>query len=490
MASAAPPKPTGDGKLTIQILDVGQGDGIYIEFPNGKNMLVDLGSLMPTKAWKVVRPDLWTYFATHTRFKNKGATLDYLVVTHADFDHYSLIPQFVAQFTPTIRYVLHAGVPADYKNEAFRKLLNGWTKADADRAKATATTTTGPSAMDTSTSTAPTGPVMLKPPPVPIFPLAGTAEMARVLGLKAMSSGNQNDLCGGVGVLVLAINTKGISKKADSWQTNTASVVLQLRFGEENVILAGDATTDTEAAILNALGPKVGILKSTVLKVAHHGSARTSSRPAWIKAVAPEYVVVSSDRNGTSSASGTSGFRLPQELCLDIIRQNTKLRPAVSHPYVSAYDPNDYDGYVNPDVKGATAGLAVDLSKKTLRTGGGTATTTATTPTPTTPTTTTTTTTPQPSARPATTLILPAFPAATTAPAPAPPRPPRQWYQATTTEGIFTTLAVMDAKSPDDVSDADQGVQYQIKITAEGAVSIDATTDLAKLIALSNPATT
>src|SRR5689334_13123957 len=85
--------------LVIQFLDVGQGDGIYIEFPaeigkHSVNMLVDLGS---TKNRDVVRPDIIKYFKMNTRFGLPNQTLDYLILTHGDIDHYNLVPYFLNQ---------------------------------------------------------------------------------------------------------------------------------------------------------------------------------------------------------------------------------------------------------------------------------------------------------------------------------------------------------------------------------------------------------
>jgi competence protein ComEC len=65
--------------LAVYFLNVGQGDSIYIEFPDGENMLVDGGTDFPTNMGKfVVRPFL----------QNRGVDeLSVVVATHADRDH-------------------------------------------------------------------------------------------------------------------------------------------------------------------------------------------------------------------------------------------------------------------------------------------------------------------------------------------------------------------------------------------------------------------
>lgn len=62
-------------ELKVHFLDVGQGDSILIQAPNGKNMLVDGGDKSPSN--KVV-----------SFLKSKGVKkLDYVVATHPDADH-------------------------------------------------------------------------------------------------------------------------------------------------------------------------------------------------------------------------------------------------------------------------------------------------------------------------------------------------------------------------------------------------------------------
>ena len=69
---------------------------------------------------------------------------------------------------------------------------------------------------------------------------------------------------------------------------NENSVVLQVACGEVDLLLTGDATTDSEADMQAA-----GVLNGVdVLKVGHHGS-NTSTSDAFLTAVAPEDAVIS-----------------------------------------------------------------------------------------------------------------------------------------------------------------------------------------------------
>ncbi len=68
---------------------------------------------------------------------------------------------------------------------------------------------------------------------------------------------------------------------------NANSVVGRLTYGKVSILLTGDAEAPTEARLV-----KGGGLKSTVLKVCHHGS-RYSSTPAFLAAVKPKIAVIS-----------------------------------------------------------------------------------------------------------------------------------------------------------------------------------------------------
>jgi competence protein ComEC len=69
--------------------------------------------------------------------------------------------------------------------------------------------------------------------------------------------------------------------------TNNDSLVLHAAYGATSILLEGDAEKPVENAMLAESG-----LESTVLKVGHHGSL-TSTRPAFLARVAPQWAVIS-----------------------------------------------------------------------------------------------------------------------------------------------------------------------------------------------------
>jgi competence protein ComEC len=70
-----------DGKFSIVIIDIGQGDGILLKFPNGKTALIDAGNATPTfdNGERVIAPLLRRLSITE---------IDYGFVSHVDSDHY------------------------------------------------------------------------------------------------------------------------------------------------------------------------------------------------------------------------------------------------------------------------------------------------------------------------------------------------------------------------------------------------------------------
>lgn len=68
-------------ELTVSILDIGQGESIFVEFPNGKTMIMDGGGFYKNNLDTgkiVIAPFLWSQGIDH---------IDYMVATHSDNDH-------------------------------------------------------------------------------------------------------------------------------------------------------------------------------------------------------------------------------------------------------------------------------------------------------------------------------------------------------------------------------------------------------------------
>ena len=309
--------------LIIDFLDVGQGDGIFIQFPDstqysnsgfpldGTTMMVDLGSL---KNRTVTTKDILDYFRNHTRFGvSEGQTLDWLILTHGDADHYNRVKHFYDAFKPKITNLLFSGRKSDYgSNNLIDYLVN-------QHKKKKYTPINIVSAPDWY--------------PAYIF--------------------NSDSAPGGVETFISAMNILPFGD--DGHTKNANSIVTHLVYGGNQIILSGDATRETEAAILSTADwyadnqeDAPDLVECTLLKVGHHGSTRTSILPAWAEGTNPLFLVVSSDRHGVMDfdQDETTGYRLPTELCFSIFRENANLANTdIEHSYVSSYDRGDYEAF-------------------------------------------------------------------------------------------------------------------------------------------------
>ena len=212
----------GRGVLTVAFLDVGQGDAIYIESPNGNQVLIDAGPGRPVlRALGEVMP-----------FYDRS--IDLVIATHPDADHIGGFPEVLERFA--VGAVMEPGVSS-----------------------ATAIYRTFRAAVAAE----------------------GAEAMAARRGMKII-------LARGTVLEILFPD-----RDTTGWETNTASIVARLIYGESEFLLTGDSPIQIEKYLLELDGRR---LRSRVLKVGHHGS-KTSSDPVFLAAVAPVYAVISAGRN-------------------------------------------------------------------------------------------------------------------------------------------------------------------------------------------------
>jgi competence protein ComEC len=105
----------------------------------------------------------------------------------------------------------------------------------------------------------------------------------------------------------------------EGMETNTASIVSRLVYGENEFILTGDSPKNIEEYIvslekLECQSPPAacGILKGDVLKAGHHGS-KTSTSEIFLSAVSPEYTVISAGKDNR--------YGHPHKEVLDILNE-------------------------------------------------------------------------------------------------------------------------------------------------------------------------
>lgn len=217
-----------DGRLHVVFLDVGQGDAIFIETPAGRQVLVDGGPSEPV---------LLSQLGRQMPFWDR--TLDVMVLTHPDLDHVTgLIPVLERYQVDT---VIHRQIEMD--SEPYDYWL-GLVEAE------------------------------------------GAAVYRGEAGLHlALDQG-----------LEMTVLYPGAAL-ADLHEenANNYSIVARLTYGAVSVLLTGDIEAEVERQLVGA--HRVGAirespLRSTVLKVAHHGSC-TSTTEEFLEMVDPEIAVIS-----------------------------------------------------------------------------------------------------------------------------------------------------------------------------------------------------
>ena len=72
-------------------------------------------------------------------------------------------------------------------------------------------------------------------------------------------------------------------------ETNSASIIMRIRYGETSFLLSGDLPKNIEDYAVTVHGDQ---LEAQVLKLGHHGS-RTSSSETWLRTVKPGVAIIS-----------------------------------------------------------------------------------------------------------------------------------------------------------------------------------------------------
>lgn len=207
------------GVLTVSFLDIGQGDSIYIEAPNGRQMIVDGG---PNESLMSALPDVLVF---------GDKTIDVLVVTNPDADHYSGFIPLIESFE--IGAIVESGTSSDTTlYDSFQQLI---TEKEIDHVEAYS-------------------------------------------GQKIILDEERN-----VYLEILFPNTD-----VSSWDSNDGSIVSKLVYGNTSVLLMGDSTKLAEGIVVS----RNDLSGVDILKAGHHGS-KTSTGLPLLEESKPSVVVIS-----------------------------------------------------------------------------------------------------------------------------------------------------------------------------------------------------
>lgn len=216
--------PTASNVLTVTFLDVGQGDAVLVETPDGVQLLIDGG------------PDGTVLRRLSSELPWFDTSLDIILGTHPDKDHIG-------------------GLVDVLKRYKVNKIIT--------------TENTG------ETMVASTFQKGLLHEGVPV-------EMAR--------AGQVYQLGASTTLTIFAPANNPVML-----ESNTASIVARLSYGDIDFMLTGDAPSSIEEYLVKTYGE---LLSSEVLKLGHHGS-KTSSSEVFLDTVTPRYAVVSAGKDNS-----------------------------------------------------------------------------------------------------------------------------------------------------------------------------------------------
>jgi len=216
--------------LILTFIDVGHGDSILIEFPEGRRMLVDGGGLYGDRldiGKNVIAPFLW---------KKKIRRIDYLVLTHPDPDHLKGLNFVASNFS--IGQFWESGLRGS--SEFYSRL----------------------------------------------------EETLSIKKIRRFSWNEQSppQIVSGVQISFLNPSARKLSQRENQNPSlpNNHSLVMKLRFKNISILLTGDIEQEAEYRMMRAGIP----LKADLIKIPHHGSNSSSTLP-FIERVKPVYGVVS-----------------------------------------------------------------------------------------------------------------------------------------------------------------------------------------------------
>lgn len=233
-----------DGKLELVAVDVGQGDCIFIKFPDGKTMVMDAGTAF------IPAVSMANHYKRLVAVLNDYCIqqIDYLFITHCDYDHvryledllrdYEIkniyIPKAEDDITNTYEDVIKA-VSKEYYND------NGVQKKSAIRYN------------------------------IGDYQIAGNGWRMRCY-------------------TYLSKDYPYVGSKTDSRTVNAISPICLLEYAGKSIVLTGDSNEINEDYLV-----KRGVfdgLDADILKVAHHGS-KTSTTNEFLTSVKCEYAIIS-----------------------------------------------------------------------------------------------------------------------------------------------------------------------------------------------------
>ncbi len=278
--------PIDGPKLEITVVNVGQGDGIFINFPDGKTMVMDMGTAGGVdNAYGNMQQAL---------AKANVTKLNYVFVTHTDSDHISSMAKLIGDYEVES---FHFPKAADDTTATWNKVVKAareetYTDENGNTAKAKINLNVG------------------------CFEIKGDG-----WDMQCHSFAEED--------------YPDVKKGSDAYTKNKVSPICVLTYGGRQIVLTGDSNEENEPYILQK-----GCLDNVdadVLKVAHHGAA-TSTTQEFLDKIDPEYAIISVGKG--------NGYGHPKAGLMERLNNYTDVKPDKDYDKISQIYRTDEDGDV------------------------------------------------------------------------------------------------------------------------------------------------
>lgn len=277
----------GDGELLVHMLDVGQGDCIYIQLPDGKDMVIDCANYNDDGEYEKKTFDYLDKYI-------EDDTVEYLMLTHCDSDHVYFMDELLERYQVEKLFMPNVlAVPGTTSKD--KKALQDQIDA-LDTSRFTDKDTVG-----TITYAE--------------FFIAALTEPDCEIILNVDPDANTNSI-------IIEETTYRLvfycptQEYYDDYGLNTAerknaiSPIGILEYNNRKIMLTGDSNEINEPLVM----ARTGKIDCDVLKVGHHGS-ETSTSNAFLDEYTFEYAIISCNSYGNK-------FNHPRQATLDRLKSH------------------------------------------------------------------------------------------------------------------------------------------------------------------------
>lgn len=275
----------GDGELLVHMLDVGQGDCIYIQLPDGKDMVIDCANYNDDKKYEDKTFDYLDTYITDD-------TVEYLMLTHCDSDHVYFMDELLERYQVEKLFMPNVLAAPGTDTKSKKELQDRIDVLDTSRF-------TDKDTIGTVTYAE--------------FFIAALTEPNCEIVLNVDPDKNTNSIIIEETTyrLVFYCPTQEYyddSNLNSAERKNAISPIGILEYNGRRIMLTGDSNELNEPLVVE----RTGKIDCDVLKVGHHGSATSTLNP-FLDAYTFEYAIISCNTYGNK-------FNHPRQSTLDRLK--------------------------------------------------------------------------------------------------------------------------------------------------------------------------